>query len=93
MFNIPENQNYVFAVEYDLCFLDVILPGMTGLEAMKIINERSPHTKVAIMSGSSLDEAIKGQIEELAFAFIEKPFGLSHIREVAERAAAALIVQ
>ena len=93
MFNIPEYQNNVFAVEYDLCFLDVILPGMTGLEAMKIINERSPHTKVAIMSGSSLYEAIKGQIEELAFAFIEKPFGLSHIREVAERAAAALIVQ
>ncbi|MGB3649495.1 MAG: response regulator, partial [Desulfobulbales bacterium] len=24
---------------YDLCFLDFILPGMTGLDAMKIINE------------------------------------------------------
>ena len=81
------------AQHYDLCFLDVILPGMTGLDAMKRINERSPNTKVVIMSGSSLDEAMKGQIEDLAYAFIEKPFGLSHIREVTERVAAALIEQ
>jgi hypothetical protein len=39
---------------------------MTRLEAMKIIYKRSPHTKVAIMSGSSLGEAIKAQIEDLA---------------------------
>ena len=81
------------AQRYDLCFLDVILPGMTGLDAMKRINERSPNTKVVIMSGSSLDDAMKGQIEDLAYAFIEKPFGLSHIREVTERVAAGLIKQ
>ena len=78
------------AQHYDLCFLDVILPGMTGLDAMKRINERSPNTKVVIMSGSSLDDAMKGQIEDLAYAFIEKPFGLSDIEEVAERVAVSL---
>ena len=40
------------AQHYDLCFLDVILPGMNGVEAMKIIKELSPSTKVAIMSGA-----------------------------------------
>ena len=74
---------------YDLCFLDIILPGMTGLDAMKIINELSPKTKVAIMSASSIDEAMQEQIDDLAYAFIEKPFGLSDIREVAERVAVA----
>ena len=77
------------AQHYDLCFLDVILPGMTGLDAMKIIHERSPNTKVAIMSGSFMDEAMKGQIEDLAYAFIEKPFDFLHIIGVAERAAVA----
>ena len=72
---------------YDLCFLDVILPGMTGLDAMKIICERSPNTKVAIMSGTPLDEAMKGQVEDLAYTFIEKPFSLSDIKEVADRVA------
>ena len=75
---------------YDLCFLDVILPGMNGVEAMKIIKELSPSTKVAIMSGGYLCEDMKRQIAEGALEFIEKPFDLSRIREIANRVAAAL---
>jgi len=80
----------IVAQQYDLCFLDINLPGMTGLDAMKIINELSPTTKVAIMTGNALDEAMKMQIEDAAYAFIEKPFSLSHIKEVAERVAALI---
>jgi len=76
---------------YDLCFLDIVLPGMNGLEAMKIINQLSPNTKVAIMTGSSLDETQKVQIDALAYEFIEKPFELSRIQEIATRVDAALI--
>ena len=76
--------------QYDLCFLDMILPGMTGLDAMRLINERSPDTKVVIMSGSSIDEDSMGQIEDLAYAFIEKPFDLSLIRKVTGNAAASM---
>jgi len=75
---------------YDLCFLDVKLPGMTGLDAMKIIKELSPNTKVAIMTGNLLDEAMKKQVDDYAYTFIEKPFALSDIEGVAERAAVAL---
>ena len=75
---------------YDLCFLDVILPGMNGMEAIKIIKELSPSTKVAIMSGGYLCEDMKRQIAEGALEFIEKPFDLSRIREIANRVAAAL---
>lgn len=75
--------------DYDLCFLDFLLPGMNGLDAMKIINELSSNTKVAIMTGSHLEEAMKKEIEDIAFAFIEKPFEISHIKEIAKRADAA----
>jgi len=78
---------------YDLCFLDVTLPGMTGLDAMKIIHELSPITKVAIMTGNLLDEAMKMHIDDTAYAFIEKPFSLSHIRGVTDKVAAELIEQ
>jgi DNA-binding NtrC family response regulator len=71
---------------YDLCFLDVFLPGMTGLDAMKIINELSPNTKVAIMTGALLNEAMKEQVDDYAYSFIEKPFALSDIEGVVERA-------
>ncbi|MDH3866602.1 MAG: response regulator [Desulfobulbaceae bacterium] len=75
---------------YDLCFLDVMLPGMTGLDAMKIITELSPNTKVAIMTATLLNEAMKQQVDDNAYTFIEKPFGLSDIEGVVERATVAL---
>lgn len=72
----------IVACQYDLCLLDVILPGMNGMDAMKKINELSPNTKVAIMTGSYLNEAMKEQIKDEAYDFIEKPFKLSRISEV-----------
>ena len=75
---------------YDLCFLDVMLPGMTGLDAMKIINELSPNTKVAIMTGNLLNEAMKKTVDDYAYTFIEKPFALSDIEGVVERTTVAL---
>jgi DNA-binding NtrC family response regulator len=81
------------AQHYDLCFFDITLPGMTGLDALKIIKELSPITKVTIMTGNFLDEAMTRQIEETAYAFIEKPFELLHIQEVVNRVATTLIEQ
>ena len=82
----------IVAQHYDLCFLDIILPGMTGLDAMKIINELSPTTKVALMTVSHLDEAMKRKIKDTADAFIKKPFELIHIKQVVDRVAATSIV-
>ena len=72
----------ITARHYDLCFLDIHLPGLTGLKAMEKIRELSPGTRVAIMSGSHLDESMKRRIKENACAFIEKPFDLSQIRKI-----------
>jgi DNA-binding NtrC family response regulator len=90
VFTAEEAFNEIGAQHYDLCLLDVILPEVTGLEAMKIINERSPNTKVAIMSGSFIDEDMIEQIKDIAYAFIEKPFDLSYIKGVAEITTVAL---
>ena len=76
--------------DYDLCFLDVKLPGMTGLDAMKVINAISPNTKVAIMTGNLLNEAMVDQVDDYAYTFIEKPFALSDIEDVVERATVSL---
>ena len=75
---------------YDLCFLDVILPGMTGLDAMKIITDLSPNTKIAIMTATLLNEAMKKLVDDYAYTFIEKPFALSDIEGAVERAKVAL---
>ena len=80
----------IVAKPYDLCILDYDLPEMTGFEAMKIINERFPEMKVAIMSANKIDEEKMAQIDRNAYAFIEKPFDLSDLKNVVERATRAL---
>ena len=72
----------VLARSFDLCLLDVFLPGRNGLDAMRKIKEISPHTKVAIMTGSYLDESLKETIKNEAYAFLEKPFPVSRIWEL-----------
>lgn len=72
----------ITARHYDLCFLDIHLPGLTGLKAMEKIRELSPGTRVAIMFGSHLDETMKKRIAANACTFIEKLFKVACIWEI-----------
>jgi len=65
---------------YDICFLDVSLPDLSGIEVMGKINAISPNTRVVIMTASVIDGEIKRTIEEKASLFIAKPLDLSQIR-------------
>jgi len=90
-FTADEALNEIEKQHYDLCFLDIIMPGTnTGLDAMKIINEQFPNTKVVIMSASPLEEDMKKQVGEYAYAHIPKPFSLSDIGEVTDSVVASL---
>lgn len=76
----------IAAHHYDLCLLDVYLPDLNGVDIMQRIKDISPHTKVAIMSGSYLDHSVRRVIKENAFCFISKPFELSEVKAMAGRA-------
>jgi len=53
-----ENNNY------DLVFLDVILPDEKGTEVLKYIKEKYPHTKVIAITGAT-DEDLLKELENL----------------------------
>ncbi len=65
---------------YNICFLDIGLPDINGLEVMKMINKMSPETSIVIMSGCYITEYMKKKIEEGASMFIEKPFDFYQIK-------------
>ena len=65
---------------HDICFLDIDLPDLNGLDVMKKINEISPETSIAIMTALVIDDDMKRTIEEGASLFIEKPIDLSQIK-------------
>lgn len=43
--------SYLHANKYDLVFLDIVLPGKSGIEVLKEIKATSPETPVVMMTG------------------------------------------
>ncbi len=67
---------------YNICFLDLCLPDMHGIDVMMKIKELSPETKILLMSASCIDDRLKGLIENNAYLFIPKPFELMHVKAI-----------
>ncbi len=58
----------------DVVILDVILPGMDGIELTEIITEEFPETKVVLYSASVSEEVIVTGFEAGAMAYVPKNF-------------------
>lgn len=63
----------------NLVLLDIWLPGMDGIEVLKVIKAGYPRTQVVMMSGhGSIETAVKAT-KLGAFDFIEKPLSLEKV--------------
>ena len=63
----------------DLVLLDIWLPGMDGLEALKILKADYPQVPVIMMSGHGTIETAVKATKLGAFDFIEKPISLEKV--------------
>jgi len=71
---------------FALCFLDVRLPGMSGLEAMATLRRISPNTRIALVTGSHLAGPEAARTHRLADYSLPKPFRLDEVRAIVEDA-------
>ena len=76
----------VSSCSYGLCFLNIALPGLHGVPLLKKIRERSPDTKIVIMTGDPIDDATKKELEGCFFCLLPKPFEISELKAVAQHA-------
>jgi CheY-like chemotaxis protein len=86
VYNATEALHEINSFHYHTCFLDIVLPGMSGLDLLKKIQEISPDTKVVIMTGISMDDDMREEIEKSCFCFLAKPFEIAELRMVARQA-------
>ena len=71
--------------DIDLVILDVVMPGLNGIQLVKQIKKTSPQLNVIMLTGySSKDVAIEA-LRAHADEFIEKPFDIKRTREIIER--------
>jgi len=72
--------------DFDLVMLDLSLPSMDGLEVLCSLKEEKPDIAVVMMTGfASMGSAIKA-MRLGAYDYITKPFDLSEVQLIAERA-------
>ncbi len=58
----------------DLVLMDIVMPQMSGKEALKAILEHDPNARVIMVSSLGTDEAVTECLQVGALRFIQKPF-------------------
>ncbi len=70
----------------DLVLLDIWIPGIDGIQTLKILKNVAPDTEVVMMSGhGSIDTAVKAT-KFGAFDFIEKPLSIDSLLKTVSKA-------
>jgi len=72
--------------DYDVVITDLMMPGLNGMDLLKIVAERMPRTKVIMITGYP---SVKSAVEAVrlgAFDYIPKPFTPKEIRGLVSRA-------
>lgn len=83
--NGKEALNKVTSQSYDLILMDVRMPEMNGLEALKEIKEHDPRTFVVIMTAhSNLNDAVIA-IKEGAYDYVEKPVSPDKLTDIVRK--------
>lgn len=89
---IGDARNGVLALEFierdkpDIVFLDVMMPEMGGLEALRAIRTQHPEIIVIMITGNPSVDNVKESIEGGAQGFIVKPFNSGKVLESLHRA-------
>lgn len=79
---------YLDIETYDAVLTDISMPGLSGREILKYIQEKHPATPVIVISGMPDGSGGQSLVEMGAFAFFAKPFKLEEIEEAVDRAIA-----
>lgn len=66
-------------VEIDILLLDLVLPGLSGLEVLKSLQRTNRVRKIVILSGALSDESIAATFGLGANAFVDKSDNLEHL--------------
>jgi DNA-binding NtrC family response regulator len=72
--------------EYDIVVLDIMMPGMDGLEVLQQIKERHPGIEVIMVTGLSQVKTAVQAMKLGAFDYLSKPFDPDELKHVVERA-------
>lgn len=69
----------------DLVTLDITMPEMNGLDALRAIREADPHARVLMVSSMGQQQMILEALESGAMDFVVKPFQPTKVLETVKK--------
>lgn len=85
-YSAEEGLKKIENAEFDLIVSDLMMPGMGGMEFLKIIKERQLDVMVIIFTGFATAETARQALKLGAFDYIPKPFTPEEFRDVIKNA-------
>jgi two-component system chemotaxis response regulator CheY len=73
----------------DLVTLDLVMPRMTGLEALRAIRAADPNAQVIVITALDQKQALMDSVHLGAMDFIVKPFDRDRVRQLLGKLGAA----
>jgi two-component system, NarL family, response regulator LiaR len=71
----------------DVVLMDLVMPGMDGVEATRHIKQKSPRTQIVVLTSYHEDEHIFSAIRAGALSYLLKDISLSELADVVRKAA------
>lgn len=75
---------------FDIVVTDIRMDDIDGIKVLETVREKSPRTKVIMITGYATLEVARESLTKGAIDFIAKPFKVKEIRGAIEKAAQAL---
>lgn len=69
----------------DLAFLDLKMPGLSGIDTFKEIHRLNPMLLVIMMTGYAVDDLLKEAFEWGAYGVIYKPFDVEEVLSLIDK--------
>jgi DNA-binding NtrC family response regulator len=85
-----EAMNQVGQAAYDIIITDLKMEGIDGMRFLQEVKKVRPATEVIVITGFATMETAKESFKKGVFDFIAKPFNLSEIQQVVQKAEAKI---
>lgn len=72
------------SVDFDVAFMDIMMPGKNGYESFFEIRKFRPQAKVYMMTGFSVEQLVRQSIERGAMGVLSKPVDPQHILDLVD---------
>ena len=73
-------------IQPDVVVIDIIMPGMNGLDAVKMLHKKQPGIKVIVCSAQGTQAVKDEAFSNGAVGYIQKPFSVDSLTEELNRA-------